>query len=112
MCPTGNYLPLVHDGDMIRKLLRFFHIMRGIQDGHSLRIQFLYIVQNVASTLRIDTDGGFIHNDDGRFVHEGGSNIDAALHTSREFVHSILLTFHQSDDLQYFIYSLVEIAST
>ena len=76
--------------------------MRGIQDRHSLRIQFLDIVQNVASTLRINTHGWFVHNDDCRLVHERSSDVDPALHASREFVHSIFLTFHKSNDLQDF----------
>src|SRR5215213_2879246 len=83
--------------------------MSRIKNRHALpTVQFLDVIENMTPALWVDPHGGLIHNDERWPVQEGGANVDSPLHTSRELIDPVSLSFHQPDDLQNLIYTRFE----
>src|SRR5262249_6990201 len=77
-------LAVIHDCDAVAQALGFFHVVRGVDDRHAAVAQFFNHFENVMTRLRINSNGGLIHQDQPRLVDKAGRHVEPALHASGE----------------------------
>src|SRR3972149_6222541 len=104
-----NQLAVVNNADAMAEFLRFFHIVRGVQHRHALRVERLYHVQNVAATLRVNAHGGFIHEHHLRLVPQPHRDVDAALHAAGICLNAVVGAVAQAHRLQHFRHAPFEL---
>ena len=96
----GHDLPGVHNRDALAQLLRFLHVVGGIQDGHPLAVELQNGFQDVVAALGVNAHGGFIQNQQLGFVHQAAGDVEPALHAPGKGLGALPAMVVQADQLQ------------
>ena len=80
----GDDAAMVDDGDAVAEALGLFHVVGGVEDGHAFGAQGLDHLKDAIARLRIDADGGLVHEHQARAVDDAGGHVEAALHAAGE----------------------------
>src|SRR5262252_2643327 len=78
----GDNATVVHDGDAVAEALRLLHVMRRVDDRHSLAVQLLDHLEDSVARLRIHTYGRLIHEDQPWTMDHPRSHVQPTLHAS------------------------------
>lgn len=104
-------LTVIHDGNPITKILRFFQVVGGVENRGAGRNDFSDHVQNVDTCLRVNTHRGFVEKNDGRPMDQADSHVEATFHTAGEPLHGLLGPISKADALQDLFSGTAKIAS-
>ncbi len=74
----------VHDHDTVADLLRFFHIVRRIDDCHALFVEALREFTHRDAALRVEASRRLVHEKDFRIRDDARSKRETLLHAARE----------------------------
>ncbi len=80
----GDYLPLVHYGDLVRQLLCLLEIVSRQEDADPLALEVPYHIPHGPPRLRVQTGGRLVQEDEVGLVHEGEGEPHLLLLASRE----------------------------
>ena len=106
--PDGDHLALVHDADAVGQLLRLFHVVRGVEDGHPAGVEVLDPVEDGAPALRVDAHRGLVQIQHPRLVEQRRPDVHPALHAAGVLVHPVLLPVGEADELEHLVHPLGE----
>ena len=81
-CADGNAPPVVYDGNAGTDLLHLFHIVRGVNNGRALAVQFLNTFQNFIPALRVNGHCRLIKNNKLWLMGDTAGNIQTAQQTA------------------------------
>jgi len=101
----GNQLAVVDDPDPVRELLRFFHVVRGVKNGHAGVVQGLDRIEDCPAGLRVNADGRFVHKQQARFVQQPHGDVHAALHPAAVGLDALFGAVCQPDLLQQLLHA-------
>jgi len=76
----GDDAAVIDDGDPGAEALGFFHVVGGVEQGHTVGAESLDHFKNAVARLGIDADRGLVHEDEARPVNDSGSHIEPSLH--------------------------------
>ena len=71
--------PVIHDRDLLAKLLGLLHIVCGEHDGDAAGVQFTQALVDQRAGMRVDGDGGLVQQEDIRFMDERDHQVEATL---------------------------------
>src|SRR4030042_1732801 len=86
-CIHGDYLPAVHDSDAVTETVGFFHIVRGVKNGHALLLKLQDIFIDVISRLRVYAHGRLVEEEKLGTAHQRYRQVDAPFHAAGELGH-------------------------
>ena len=69
---------MINDRDTGTDLFHLFHVVRGIDDGRSLTVEFQNPFQNLITALRIYSNGRFIHDDESGLMDNAACDIQSS----------------------------------
>ena len=87
---------VVHDSQPVAEPVGLFHVVGGVQHGHSVVSQALNCLEDVVAGLWVYADSRLVEEEKARSAHERDSYVDAALLASREVVHLIFGAVEQT----------------
>ena len=91
---------MVDDGDLLRRALGLFHIMRGKEDRQSaFLVQFFDIRPDIIARLRIEACRRLVQKQDRRRVQQPASDLEAPLHAAGKRLDQVVLAVPQLDEL-------------
>lgn len=96
----GKNPAVVDDGYPVAQPLSFFHVVGRVDDRAALFFEFLDFLENKISRLRIDADGGFVEQQDGRVVDERAAEVEPSLHSAGEGLYAVVAAVGQSDEIE------------
>ena len=105
---AGDQLAVIHDGDVVRQLLGFFHVMGGVEHGHALVFEHHHAIQDAAAGLGVNAHGRLVHVNDLGLVQQRHADVDAPLHAAGVFAHPVFGALGQADQLEHLVYPLVQ----
>ena len=86
----GDHFAVINDGDAIAETLGFFHVVGGVNDRHPFGAEGFDHLEDVVARLRIDTDGGLVHEHDAGAMDETARHVESALHAAGELLHGLV----------------------
>src|ERR1019366_8532135 len=105
----SNDAPVVDERDAVAQSLSFFHVMRGVNNGHSLRAKGLDHFKEAIARLRIDAHRGLVHQHQARLVYKAGRHVEPPLHASGEIPRQLACTVLKGGPVKAPRNSLVEL---
>ena len=105
-------LSVIDDHNPIASLLGFVQMMGCKQDGGTQTVQFIEHIEDPLAALGVDSDGGFIEQQQTRLVHYPAGDIDTSFHASGEFRRQIACPILESDPVQGPVDTIMEFSTS
>ena len=90
------------------QLLRFFHVVGGVENGHAFGIELFGHIQNSTPRLRINAHRWLIHKEYLRTVEQPRANIYPAFHTARIGINTVIGALAQTNLFEHFFHAVAQ----
>ena len=81
--PLGHESAVVDDAHPVAEALGLFHVVGGVEHREAVTPEHLDGLQDLVAALGIDTDRGFVEDQQRRAVQQAGGDVGTPLHPAR-----------------------------